>query len=708
MSHDEATQSPARTSAPAGVPDNGHPRRAADCALELIEHQLDTMRAEEQLDGGASVHGTAGSAIATRLTASYSAVRSLFIALAYRDRSTADHSWRVAAQTYRFARYLGLPASECLAIEVAGLLHDVGKIGVPDSILLKPARLSAEEQAIMAEHHRMSVDIMRPTIPVSQVIDAVEQSHGWFDGSRSGFARRGYQIPLGARILTIVDAFDAMTCDRVYRGALGRDEALHRLIAAAGNQFDPALVKEFHNFAGIEARAKPEAAFTSDIAALLGKLPYHHRSNLPGALEYYTRVLNDVYDGVCFLHRDGRVLFWNDRAEELTGYSAAEMCSSTERRRAAVRALETIGVLGDLDLLEDSLADGAPRIERVLLQHRSGDGIPVEAHVVPIVCGLGDVIGAALLLRDVRDQVALEEQCRTLAVQAVQDPLTGVTNRAEFDRRLLDMIGDRRMRGNACSLVVADLDYFKEINDTFGHQCGDEVLKCFSKILMAHRRQEDSVARYGGEEFIVLLPNCPIDVAWRRAEAIRRDIGRASIPGLRGRNVTSSFGVTQFHLGDSAESFVNRADRALYLAKQQGRNRTVKIDVAGAAVEQSLAGTEPDADGRIETTLALSSAGETALLKLSGFVADHGAQIVYQDEQTLRLRVGGRNLRERLWPQRHNLPIEINLNFSPPRQRNRTLIRLEMKPEVPRRLLKAAHERCQTLLVSLRAYLMVD
>jgi diguanylate cyclase (GGDEF)-like protein len=302
----------------------------------------------------------------------------------------------------------------------------------------------------------------------------------------------------------------------------------------------------------------------------------------------------------------------------------------------------------------------------------------------------------------------LENQCRDLAAKAVQDALTGTTNRAEFDRELVVLVSDPEQRGSECSLIVADLDFFKEINDTYGHQCGDEVLKVFARILLTHRRQADLVARYGGEEFVILLPSTPLEVAWQRAEAIRAAIANEPIPGLRGRTVTSSFGVTQFHVGDSAESFLNRADRALYIAKQQGRNRTVQINVSNSPTQDGF-DAEPNSDGSIETSLLVSSSGETAMLKLTGFIADHDAEVLYQDAQMIRMRVGHRSsFRERFWLLRPNLPIEITLNFQPARRRNRTPVWIGLRPEVPPRHQAAAQNRSIVLLASLRGYLMAE
>jgi diguanylate cyclase (GGDEF)-like protein/PAS domain S-box-containing protein len=677
--------------------------------MELIEQQL---QREESIPAELPDKQQGPTEGAAQLHANFPVVRSLYIALAYRDPATALHSWRVAQQTYRFARHLDLPEDECLAVEVAGILHDVGKIGVPDAILFKPAKLAPDEITVISEHHRMSVDIIRPTIALPEVIDAVEGSHCWFDGSNPASPLAGEQISRGARILAIVDAFDAMTSERVYRRGMDRQSAMAELRRCAGTQFDPHLVDDFENFINQSASEEFEGGFHTELAGQLDELPYGRNRNMPDTLEFYTRVLNDLYDGVCFVNIEGRVLFWNNAAEQLTGYSSDEICDHDWGSLEQLHSTQMVSDFDDASYLRDCVRDGRPRTERVVLRHKSGEEIPVEVYFIPVVGGAGEIIGAAQLFRDARDRMALENQCRELADKANQDALTNMPNRAGLDSRLADLVNHHTRRGTPCSLIVTDLDYFKDINDTFGHQSGDEVLKTFARLLTSHQQPGDLVARYGGEEFVVVLPNCPIDLAWRRAESVRAAIASTNIPVLRGRHITASFGITELQSGDDPECFIRRADRALYRAKEQGRNRSVKTDASGTRAIEEPAHAQPQLkqnNGVIEETLIVSSAVTTAMLKVEGFIAEHSAQVVSSDANTVQMRVG----RERRFrwrrPHKQDLPIEINVTFRPPRGRgSRMTVHIQLKPNVAERHFHLAVERCAELVLSLRSFLQAD
>lgn len=175
----------------------------------------------------------------------YHAVSALLSALAYRDPETAAHSTRVADLCVAVARGM-LSASECYMIEVAALLHDIGKIGVPDAILLKPGPLSREEWKIMDLHARIGVEIIAASFPVSELIDIIRFHHATFAEAPSApNLPHGKEIPVGARLVSIADAYDAMVSDRVYRKGRSPQEAFEELRRTAGKQFDPELVERF-------------------------------------------------------------------------------------------------------------------------------------------------------------------------------------------------------------------------------------------------------------------------------------------------------------------------------------------------------------------------------------------------------------------------------------------------------------------------------
>jgi len=177
-------------------------------------------------------------------TVPYRAVAALTSALAYRHSMTAEHCRRVADLCVSAAEGL-LPPSESYILEIAGLLHDIGKIGVPDAILQKAGPLTAEEWTIMKQQDRIGVEIVRASFGCEALTEIIE-NYRYFFGSESDSGRPdGREIPLGARLLSIVDAFDSMTHDSPYRKARSRDEAFEELRKCAGSQFDPDLVERF-------------------------------------------------------------------------------------------------------------------------------------------------------------------------------------------------------------------------------------------------------------------------------------------------------------------------------------------------------------------------------------------------------------------------------------------------------------------------------
>ena len=175
----------------------------------------------------------------------FHAVTALISALGYRDALTAEHSRRVADLCVIMARGM-MQERECYVLEVAGLLHDIGKLGVPDAILLKPGKLTEEEWKVMRAHDQIGVEIIRAAFSSEELAEIVRTHHAWYgDNSRNPAMPVGDAIPLAARILTIADAYDAMVTDRVYRKGRSREAAFQELREFSGRQFDGALVERF-------------------------------------------------------------------------------------------------------------------------------------------------------------------------------------------------------------------------------------------------------------------------------------------------------------------------------------------------------------------------------------------------------------------------------------------------------------------------------
>jgi putative nucleotidyltransferase with HDIG domain len=174
-------------------------------------------------------------------------IEGLVSALEAKDKYTSGHSRRVTEYALLIARALDLPEDEIERIDRAGLLHDIGKIGIRLEALNKPGKITTEEHEMFKDHTLMGKQILESIHFLREIVPLVMYHHEWWDGSGYPEGIKGEQIPLGARILAIADSYDAMTSDRPYRQAMSQDEAIAELKKYAGTQFDPALVDIFIN-----------------------------------------------------------------------------------------------------------------------------------------------------------------------------------------------------------------------------------------------------------------------------------------------------------------------------------------------------------------------------------------------------------------------------------------------------------------------------
>jgi len=578
---------------------------------------------------------------------------SLFTALRCRCAASASHSLRVALRCSGWAMDLGLEAPQRDVLEVAALLHDVGVIGVPDAVLLKPGPLDAEEANTFERSRSMSLDILRGACAEPGVLAIVRHVGAWYDGSRKGYDVAGAEIPLGARMVAVAEAFDAMTADQVFRRAISQERAVRELFACAGTQFDPELVSRFAELQLVRPSDFPREAARNWLRGLDPEAANAFWEARPAALAgapaerdrlFESQLLDNMHDAVIFIDSSLRVVLWNHGAERLTGIAA----SGVRQREWSPSLLSMQNEKGEWIGEEDCPVLCAMRVRtqslrRLTITGRGGKPLAVDSHAISVVDGDGLPAGAALLLHDASSEMSLEERCQSLHEKATKDPLTQVANRAEFDRVHEMFISAHAQRRVPCALIICDLDHFKQVNDTYGHQAGDEVIKTLAAILRSSCRAGDLVARYGGEEFVVLCADCDNATAARRAEQMRKRLGQISQPALNQQPVTASFGVTEVQAGDTPDTMLRRADRALMLAKQMGRNRVVQLGV-GSDAENAAASTpalrlEDDSAIVLERNLATPVPVSVAIEKLRGFVADHRAKIVRISGSSIQLLV---------------------------------------------------------------------
>jgi diguanylate cyclase len=190
----------------------------------------------------------------------------------------------------------------------------------------------------------------------------------------------------------------------------------------------------------------------------------------------------------------------------------------------------------------------------------------------------GSIVALKASLDDSQQEIEqLRRDVIKARAEALTDGLTGLTNRRGFEMAIGDCLAHRENRDDGPSLLIADIDHFKKVNDSYGHLFGDKVLKAVAQILQDNVKGKDTAARFGGEEFVVLLPDTPPDGARRLAENIRAIVERCRIKRAADNgavaNITISIGIAGFRLGEAAHDLVARADAALYAAKSGGRNR---------------------------------------------------------------------------------------------------------------------------------------
>jgi diguanylate cyclase (GGDEF)-like protein/PAS domain S-box-containing protein len=309
--------------------------------------------------------------------------------------------------------------------------------------------------------------------------------------------------------------------------------------------------------------------------------------DIPFGEAFFRRLFDNLYDGVYFVDVHRRILFWNQGAERLSGFSAGEVLG-TYCFDDILNHVDENGChlcQGGCPLLY-TIENGQPSSKRVFLRHKDGRRIAVDVHVMPLRNDKNEVIGGVEIFRDASSVIALETAYQGLRELVEKDPLTGVANRRHLDRVVDSQLDVLNRTGIPFSLILIDVDHFKEVNDNWGHAVGDKALIAVSDALLQASRRTDLVGRWGGDEFMVVLPELQLESAMPLAERQRQAIAAGAPDELDDRGLTASFGVTEAVLGDTSATLLARADSALYRAKSQGRNR-VESAAAPRSVRQN-------------------------------------------------------------------------------------------------------------------------
>ena len=277
------------------------------------------------------------------------------------------------------------------------------------------------------------------------------------------------------------------------------------------------------------------------------------------------QALHASHDPIVITDRHTRVVFANDAFRRLTGYASDEIIGRSARM--------LYPATGEREVYRDlrtSLREG--KAFRATFTYRRKDGSPfyVEQSIAPVLDGSGRPTHYISTGKDVSERVERE---RRLLEIASRDALSGLYNRLAGDHMLEDQVARAQASGRPFSVIVVDLDHFKTINDTRGHQAGDAALAAVGQILQAGIRGGDVAIRWGGEEFLVLAGDCGLAQAMELAERLRAGVARAHVEETG--PITASMGVAQLAPGETATALLQRADDAMYRAKSCGRNRVV-------------------------------------------------------------------------------------------------------------------------------------
>lgn len=546
-------------------------------------------------------------------------VRVLAATVDAKDPYTRHHSTNVSFYARRLARQMSLAPEEVRHIELAGLLHDIGKIAIPDQVLQKPGRLSPEERHLIQSHAAIGADILAQAGHLRHLVPLVRHHHEWHDGNGYPDGLKGSEIPLGAAIISVVDAFDTMTTKRVYRAALTLDEALAELRAFSGRQFHPEAVMAMIGLVE-EARQTRERWLTS-LGHIQGEEltvldPSAWRSLLTDELED-EELSRDPLDflvearhiQLCeelppVLRRGGNLAlhFWAadvmqiyliDRPTAtltlawLDGRAGTEQLLSHCRQEGPISMSQ--GLLGWVALTGQSLTIADARRDPRWAYSAAMDG-PVSVMVAPIMAR-GVVLGLLQLIsrgesRFGRTDMKVAKLFSSLLGPAIDrvtapaaqpeipgyDPLTGL-----YDATYLQGFLARLERGEVAgplSVACVDGDDLREINVRHGHEAGDLIVQHIARCLVAWQREGDCLVRTSGDEFYIFFPGLTLPEAAARLEQIRMAVSETPVEFDACRlYVSISCGVTEVDLDKGPHSALRVAERAMFNAKRTGKNR---------------------------------------------------------------------------------------------------------------------------------------
>ncbi len=526
---------------------------------------------------------------------------------------------RLEAYCTTIGRKMGMNAEELQALRTAALLHDLGKLAVPEHILAKPGRLSREEFEKVKIHSSVGAEIVERIGFPSPVAPIVRFHHEKWAGGGYPCDLKGEQIPLGARILGAVECMVALTSDRPYRQSLSVDEAIARIQAESGRSFDPSVVDlMMQYYLELEAIARTPEKTAVRQEPVTGVAPPAVAQEPGKAADRLTTDAEGFLEPIAAARREAQFLI--ELTQELgNSLSLNETISAAAGRLKRMVGFDTLalyvvsgeslvphyatgegrslllgkdfkagsGLLGcvvtnkkpvlNADLWEELVAGGqTPR------------GTPLRSVLAVPLQSLEGVIGVMTLCRtrrgafsrdDLRILQAVSAKLGPVVENAVKyermttsastDHLTGLPNARSLFLHLDNEVSRCRRLGGSLTVLLCDLDGFKTVNDRFGHLEGNNMLRAVGNALREYCREYDYVARMGGDEFVVVLPSMRIEDVTAKVTQLSQIVSDASQQVCPDAAVSLSVGLARYpEDGKDAEQLLAEADQRMYKDKQ--------------------------------------------------------------------------------------------------------------------------------------------
>jgi diguanylate cyclase (GGDEF)-like protein/putative nucleotidyltransferase with HDIG domain len=551
-------------------------------------------------------------------------IEALALAIEAKDQTTHAHLQRVRVYAIEVAKELGMKGAELEALHAAALLHDIGKLAVPEHIISKPGRLTPEEFEKMKIHTVVGAEILERVRFPYPVVPIVRAHHEKWDGSGYPYGLKGTEIPIGARILSAVDYLDALASDRQYRRAMPLDEVMQRISGEAGKSFDPKVVdvlkrryRSLENLARAKSLEDGNAALTQEVKITRGPAPAAgfenatasdspgrettFLSSIAAARQEAQSLFELSQDLGASLSLGETLSVFSVKLKPMVPYDAIAIYvlrdgmlipeyvnGDNYRLFNSLRIPLGEGLSGWVAQNKKPIVNGNPAVEPGYLNDPDKFSTLRSALALPLE-GVAGVIGVLALYRAERDAFTSDHLRILLAVSgkmalaienalkyqqaessATTDYLTGLPNARSLFLQLDRELARCKRDNTSLTLMVCDMNGFKKINDRFGHLEGNRVLRLFAQALKDSCREYDYVARMGGDEFVVVAPGLAVEVAAKKAEQLRALAKQAGFDVCGEDMLSLSVGLAVSPGdGDDAEQLLTQADRRMYVEKQK-------------------------------------------------------------------------------------------------------------------------------------------